>query len=184
MKTITTLVCLAALLAGCSDQKREPNTAYESTPRPQTEESTVRRIPNKPVPEASEHARTTPAATDQSTGEHAWDSLQVAPATPGDTATDPDNTRVNRRDRDGDTMTPMDQGSSESDRAITAEIRKAVVGDGTLSFTAKNVKIITKDGNVVLRGPVKSEDERAAIRAKAARVAGASRVDDQLEVAK
>jgi osmotically-inducible protein OsmY len=78
----------------------------------------------------------------------------------------------------------MDQGNSESDRAITAEIRKAVVGDATLSFTAKNVKIITKDGNVVLRGPVKNVDERAAIQAKAVRVAGPSRVDNQLEVTK
>jgi osmotically-inducible protein OsmY len=109
----------------------------------------------------------------------------VDPATPGATVADePDNTGVNRRDRDLDTMTPMDQGTSDDDRAITAEIRKAVVGDGTLSFTAKNVKIITKDGNVVLRGPVKSEHERASILAKANRVAGPSRVTNQLEVAK
>jgi len=191
MKTISTIVCLAALLSGCSHENREPNTAYENAPRGQAEESTVTRIPNKPVPEVnqtpSERAQTAAPETDHytGTGERGSDALQVAPATPGATsAAEPDNTRVNRRDRDGDTMTPMDQGSSESDRAITAEIRKAVVGDGTLSFTAKNVKIITKDGNVVLRGPVKNEEERAAIRAKAARVAGASRVTDQLEVAK
>lgn len=94
-----------------------------------------------------------------------------------------DNTDINERDTDDQTLTPMDQGGSESDRKITQRIRQAVVGDDSLSFTAKNVKIITIDGKVTLRGPVKSEQERATIGAAAKQVAGA-RVDNQLEVAK
>jgi osmotically-inducible protein OsmY len=186
MKTITTLVCAAALVAGCSHEKHTTRTAYDST-RDERTSTTVRKVDNdRPSRDlADERDRTVSPDREHYAGEGASDPLQVAPATPGVTIADePDNTRVNRRDRDLDTMTPMDQGASDGDRAITAEIRKAVVNDGTLSFTAKNVKIITKDGNVVLRGPVKSEDERASILAKANRVAGPSRVTNQLEVAK
>jgi hyperosmotically inducible protein len=59
-----------------------------------------------------------------------------------------------------------------------------VVGDDALSFTAKNVKIITQEGRVVLRGPVKTAAERAAIAAHANKIAGPGRVDNQLEVTK
>jgi hyperosmotically inducible periplasmic protein len=97
--------------------------------------------------------------------------------------TPPDNTDVNERDTDDRSLTPLDQGGSEGDRKITQQIRQAVVGDDSLSFTAKNVKIITVDGKVTLRGPVKSQQERATIDAAAKRIAGPS-VDNQLEVAK
>ena len=111
-----------------------------------------------------------------------------AAAAPADPATKPsteaDNSRVNRRDR-GETLTPMDQGSSESDRKMTQLIRQEVVKDKTLSFTAKNVKIITRDGRVTLRGPVKTEAERTAIEAAARKIAGSgAAVDSQLEIAK
>jgi hyperosmotically inducible protein len=76
----------------------------------------------------------------------------------------------------------MDQGSSEGDRKITQEIRQAVVRDGSLSFTAKNVKIITINGKVTLRGPVKTDAESAAIEAEAKDIAGAGQVDNFLEV--
>ena len=95
-----------------------------------------------------------------------------------------DNTKVNRRDSDGAAPTPIDQGNNSSDLKTTQEIRKAVVGDGSLSFTAKNVKIITTGGKVTLRGPVKSAEEREKIAALARKVAGAANVDNQLEVAK
>jgi len=78
----------------------------------------------------------------------------------------------------------MDQKENQTDLQITQRIRKAVVGDGSLSFTAKNVKIITANGKVTLRGPVKSDEERGAIEAAAVRVAGAGNVDDQIEVKK
>ena len=98
-------------------------------------------------------------------------------------STDADNTRVNRRDRAGTTLTPMDQGPSDVDRKITRDIRQAVMNDKTLSFTAKNVKIITVDGRVTLRGPVKTEAERSAIEAAARKVVGnGALVESQLEL--
>ena len=96
--------------------------------------------------------------------------------------TDADNTARNTRDRQDDKLSPLDQGGSESDRAITQEIRKSVVADDSLSTNAKNVKIITVDGVVTLRGPVKTADEKTTIAALAKKAAGAKSVDDQLEI--
>ena len=98
-------------------------------------------------------------------------------------AVEPDNTGRNVRDRGGETKTPGDQSESEADRTITQNIRQALTADDTLSTNAKNVKIITSDGTVTLRGPVKSEKEKADIEAKAKQVAGVRQVDNQLEVA-
>lgn len=95
----------------------------------------------------------------------------------------PDNTGVNERDRSGATKTPLDQSNAQSDLDITQAIRKAVIGDKSLSFNAKNVKIITEGGRVTLRGPVKSVDERAKVVGFAKQAAGVASVDDQLEVA-
>lgn len=94
-----------------------------------------------------------------------------------------DNTDKNERDRGDDTLTPMDQGESEADRTITQQIRQGVVGADEISAGAKNVKIITVDGVVTLRGPVESATEKANIAALATKVAGVKRVDNQLEVA-
>lgn len=97
--------------------------------------------------------------------------------------TEPDNTAKNERDRSGDTKTPMDQSESRDDIKITAEIRRAIMDDNTLSMNAKNCKIVTdKSGVVTLRGPVNSQAEKDSIGAKAMAVAGVSRVDNQLEV--
>jgi hyperosmotically inducible protein len=97
-------------------------------------------------------------------------------------ATSADNTAVNTRDSSGTTATPLDQGTSEADLAITAKIRQAVVDDKALSVNAQNVKVITNAGMVTLRGPVKSEQEKMAIEAKAKQVAGVTKVDNQLEI--
>ncbi len=94
-----------------------------------------------------------------------------------------DNTKINERDRHG-TLTPMDQGSSGDERRITASIRKEIMGDKTVSFTEKNVKVITVGSKVTLRGPVKSDQDKSAIGAIASRTAGVSEVDNQLEVKK
>jgi hyperosmotically inducible protein len=99
------------------------------------------------------------------------------------TAVEPDNTGRNVRDRSGDTKTPGDQSENEADRTITQNIRQAITADDSLSTNAKNVKIITNDGTVTLRGPVKSEKEKTEIEAKAKQVAGVKKVDNQLEVA-
>ena len=97
---------------------------------------------------------------------------------------DADNSAINQRDRNSDALTPMNQGTSQEDRSITMRIRQAVMHDGSLSFTAKNVKIITINGKVTLRGPVKTDAERTAIEPAARNVAGSAQVDSQLEVSK
>ena len=102
---------------------------------------------------------------------------------PKTAATAPDNTGTNVRDRGGETKTSGDQSKSEADRTITQNIRQAVVADDSLSTNAKNVKIITNDGTVTLRGPVKSEKEKTDIGAKAQQIAGVKKVDNQLEIA-
>ena len=95
----------------------------------------------------------------------------------------PDNTAVNQRDRAPENLTPIDQSNKPSDLKMTQEIRRAIVKDDQLSTDAKNVKIITIDGAVTLRGPVKTDQEKAAIAAKAAQLAGDSNVHNELEVA-
>lgn len=97
---------------------------------------------------------------------------------------DYDNTGVNIRDRDARAKTPFDQLENEMDRTITQKIRQAVVGDDSLSFNAKNIKIITQNGIVTLRGPVKSVEEKNAILSKVNQVAGVTRVEDQLDIEK
>jgi len=99
------------------------------------------------------------------------------------TAVEPDNSGRNVRDRDDQKKTTGDQSENEADRTITQNIRRAVTADDSLSTNAKNVKIITNNGMVTLRGPVKSEKEKAEIEAKAKQVAGVKSVDNQLEVA-
>jgi hyperosmotically inducible periplasmic protein len=96
--------------------------------------------------------------------------------------TAPDNTGRNVRDRSGKTLTPGDQSENKVDRELTRHIRRAVVKDKALSTTAKNIKIITTNGVVTLRGPVKSEGEKEAIMAKAQQIAGDKQVNNQLEV--
>lgn len=97
-------------------------------------------------------------------------------------ATEPDNSGRNVRDRDDQTKTSGDQSENEADRTITQNIRQAVTADDSLSTNAKNVKIITNDGVVTLRGPVKTEKEKAQIESKAKQVVGVKRVDNQLEI--
>ena len=105
------------------------------------------------------------------------------PQKTGRAAVETDNSGRNVRDRGGETKTPGDQSESEGDRTITQNIRQAITADDSLSTNAKNVKIVTNDGTVTLRGPVKNEKEKAQIEAKAKQVAGVKRVDNQLEVA-
>src|SRR5437763_10141231 len=102
------------------------------------------------------------------------------PAPPAQTA--PNNTGRNVRDRSGATLTPGNQSESQIDRDLTQQIRKALMADKSLSTTAKHVKIITVNDTVTLRGPVKSLREKEAIEAKAHQLAGATNVENQLEV--
>ena len=96
--------------------------------------------------------------------------------------TEPDNTARNVRDRNNSTLTPLDQGNSKTDLATTAQIRKEIIAGKNMSMNAKNVKIITKDGQVTLRGPVNTAEEKRLIGEIADRVAHSENVDNQLEV--
>lgn len=95
----------------------------------------------------------------------------------------PDNTGRNERDRDNATKTAGDQSENEADRTISQNIRQAIVADDSVSTNGKNVKIITVDGVVTLRGPVKSATEKTNIAAKAQQIAGVKNVENQLEIA-
>ena len=94
----------------------------------------------------------------------------------------PDNTARNIRDRNTNSVSPMDQGNNQSDINITAQIRQEIVADQDMSVNAKNVKIITLNGHVTLRGPVNSAEEKTHIVEIANRVAPVGNVDNQLEV--
>ena len=96
--------------------------------------------------------------------------------------TKPDNTAVNERDRSGERQTSGDQSNSSADLKITQAIRQALMKDSELSTTAKNVKIITNNGQVTLRGPVKNAQEKAKIDQLAKSAASGAKIDDQLEV--
>jgi hyperosmotically inducible periplasmic protein len=93
-----------------------------------------------------------------------------------------DNTKTNQRDRDKSAPTADQQKVNPDDREITRNIRASVHKDKTLSTYAHNIKIITQSGKVTLKGPVRSDEEKANIAAKAIAVAGDGNVDNQLDV--
>jgi hyperosmotically inducible periplasmic protein len=93
-----------------------------------------------------------------------------------------DNTQTNERDRSSNEPTADQQKENHSDREITQQIRQSIMKDKSLSTYAHNVKIVTQDGQVTLKGPVRSEDEKRAIEAKAAEVAGQDKVSSELNV--
>lgn len=95
----------------------------------------------------------------------------------------PDNTKNNQGDASRDATTADQQKMNPADRNTTKQIRKSIMQDKTLSTYGHNIKIITQGGQVTLKGPVRSEDDKANIEAKAVAVAGAGNVTNQLEVA-
>jgi hyperosmotically inducible periplasmic protein len=95
----------------------------------------------------------------------------------------PDNTSVNKRDRDAGQPTADQQKNNQTDRELTKNIRRSIMADKSLSSYAHNIKIISQNGTVTLKGPVKSEDEKQAVIAKAVAVVGsADKVTDQVSV--
>ena len=92
-----------------------------------------------------------------------------------------DNTGKNARDKSGVTLTPMDQSNDKRDLDMTQKIRKALVDDDSLSNNAKNIKVITVNGIVTLRGPVESAEERKKIVAKAKSIAD-GKLKNELEI--
>ena len=97
-------------------------------------------------------------------------------------ATSPDNTKINAQDRDKASPTADQQKDNRSDREITQQIRQSLVRDKSLSTYGHNVKVITQNGQVTLKGPVRSDDEKKAIEAKAAEIAGGNKVTSELNI--
>ena len=95
-----------------------------------------------------------------------------------------ENTEINVRDKGNTTLTPEDQKETESDIIITAEIRQAIIKNKSLSVDAQNVKIITRNGVVTLRGPVESKKESKKLKKIAKHTPGVLKVDNQLEIKK
>lgn len=93
-----------------------------------------------------------------------------------------ENTERNVRDKDGTTLTPDDQKGNKKDIKITTKIRKALVKDELLSVNAQNVKIITSNRVVTLRGVVENVDESTKLEKIAKKTRGVVRVDNQLEI--
>jgi hyperosmotically inducible protein len=100
----------------------------------------------------------------------------------GTTGSPVENTERNVRDKGDKTLTPEDQLENEADVKITADIRKAITDDESLSTDAHNVKIITRNGMVTLRGPVNSAAEKTKLQAIAQKTPGVSMVHNELEI--
>jgi len=108
-------------------------------------------------------------------------SLLIAIAVNAQTA--PDNTKVNTRDRAKGAVTADQQKENAGDRELTRKIRQSLVKDKTLSTYAHNVKVIAQGGQVTLKGPVRSDEEKQSVEAKATEVAGSGHVTNQMSVA-
>ena len=165
------------VIAGC-DSTQRTTTNSSQTP------TTVAR------PNYDSAASTSPAGDGdtKTTVRVTTETSKLAPAstdttgTAGPSAAEPDNTAINERDRVGATKTPIDQNENQRDVNITAEIRKAVLARENMSINARNVKIITADGKVTLRGPVNSDDEKKIIEDIARNLAGKDNVTSEIEV--
>lgn len=94
-----------------------------------------------------------------------------------------DNTRVNARDRAEGAVTADQQKENATDRDLAQKIRQALMDDSSLSTYAHNVKVVSQEGNVTLKGPVRSEQEKQSIESKAKAIAGSARVINEMTVA-
>jgi osmotically-inducible protein OsmY len=101
---------------------------------------------------------------------------------PPDSGTQPDNTKVNKQDRQPGEPTADQQKENASDRDLAKNVRKAIVKDKSLSSYAHNVKVIVQNGTVTLKGPVHSAEESKEIESKAVEVAGAGNVKNELSI--
>lgn len=98
------------------------------------------------------------------------------------TAKAADDTGRNKRDRAPGAVTADQQKNAKSDLKLTAEIRRALTKDKSLSMNARNIKVIARDGKVTLRGPVANAEQKRSVEAKAEEIAGVGAVTSELEV--
>jgi len=109
--------------------------------------------------------------------------IAIAAANPfAQTPPKPDNTKVNTRDRAASAKTADQQSNQKADLDLAKQIRQAIVADKSLSTYAHNIKVITSDGNVTLKGPVHTAAEKSAVEAKSVEIAGAGKVSNQISV--
>jgi hyperosmotically inducible periplasmic protein len=108
--------------------------------------------------------------------------LSVGSLSAQQSAAPADNTTVNQRDRNPNEPTADLQKNNPSDRDITQQIRRAIMKDKSLSSYAHNVKIITQNGQVTLKGPVRSDEKKRAIEAKATEIVGENKVTSELDI--
>ena len=108
--------------------------------------------------------------------------VAAGPIRAQDKGTAADNTKVNERDRKTGAVTADQQKENEGDRELTANIRKALMDNKELSTYAHNVKIVSRNGMVTLKGPVRTEDEKKTVEAKATEIAGAGKVKSMISV--
>jgi hyperosmotically inducible periplasmic protein len=94
----------------------------------------------------------------------------------------PDNAKSNKVDATNTAATADSQSTASSDVDVTQRIRQSVMADKSLSTYAHNVKIITVNGAVTLKGPVKSDDEKQKVESAAATIVSADKVTDALTV--
>ena len=107
--------------------------------------------------------------------------LPVSGPSPAIEHSAPDNTKINKRDKNDQTLTPMDQSNAKSDIRLSRSIRKSIMKQH-LSVDAKNIKIISQNGVVTLRGPVRNDAEKAKIEEIANAAPGIKALNNQLEV--
>jgi len=93
-----------------------------------------------------------------------------------------DNTKVNKRDQLAQERTADKHGTSDKDIQISSDLRQALVNDKSLSTYAQNIKIITVNGEVTLKGPVKSVQEQRTLVSKAKKISGVSNVLNMTDV--
>jgi hyperosmotically inducible protein len=149
-----------------------------------TERDTLQLDASKETLAASPHfkANEWPDFGQPSYASDVYSAYKIEPYFATDGTNDVDNTRINVRDRQDQTLTPLNQGNSKADVATTAQIRKGIIAGKTLSVNAKNVKVITINGQVTLRGPVNTAEEKRLIGEIADRSTHSGDVDNQLEV--
>jgi hyperosmotically inducible periplasmic protein len=198
-RLIATLACIGALTACAGSRETEPPPATAATePEPaaglppadpatlKEDHRAIDRAANTSERLADQTAAEAPNARDHANPPAGLPRTAATPdeTTESNTATAADNTAKNERDRAPGALTPEDQSNKPSDLELAAKIRRAIVGADGLSFTARNVKIITEGGRVTLRGAVKSADEKARVEQTARKAAGPARVVSELEVEK
>ncbi|GAC1701624.1 MAG: hypothetical protein NVS9B4_05280 [Candidatus Acidiferrum sp.] len=141
-----------------TDTTAQPTTSQNGT---DTTTDTTLKTPSSPTAQQTDSDATKTQSADQQTA--------------------PDNTKMNKEAKNG-AVTADKQPQSRDDLALAKKIRRAITSDSSLSTYAHNVKVVVRGGTVTLKGPVRSEDEKTAVAAKASEIAGADKVQNELTV--